>query len=74
VEFTVLVGFQAVVLLALFVFFYTRLENRIERRVDSLAREASDLKGRAYALRAQCAELSAQVSALAAAITASRQP
>jgi uncharacterized protein involved in exopolysaccharide biosynthesis len=41
---------------------------------DDMAREAGDLKGRAEALRAQCAELSAQVSAIAAAITASRQP
>jgi uncharacterized protein YoxC len=71
-EITLLVGIQAAVLLALFVFFYARLLNQIERRVDNLARDVSDLKGRAEELRTECAKIAAQVSAIADAINASR--
>jgi 5'-deoxynucleotidase YfbR-like HD superfamily hydrolase len=44
-ELAVVAGFQAV-LLALFVFLYTRLGNRIERRIDSLAHDVSELRTR----------------------------
>jgi len=75
-EFTVLVGFQAV-LLGIFVFLFTRLE----RRVDSLAHEVSELRTKdfpalrhdlAEEFRAQRAEAAAQITAIATAINASR--
>jgi hypothetical protein len=75
-ELTLLVGFQAV-LIVIFVFLFGRLE----KRVDSLARDVSELRIRdlpalrhdlAEEFRAQRAEAAAQIAAIASAINASR--
>jgi hypothetical protein len=67
-EFTVLVGFQAL-RLGIFVFLFTHLD----RRVDQIASDIKDLRrDLAEEFRVQRAEIAAQVTAIAAAINARR--
>jgi hypothetical protein len=86
-ELTIFVGFQAV-LLVVFVFLFTRMENRLEKRIDGIVYEIggirhsiSEFRTRdlpalrhdlAEEFRAQRAEVAAQVTAIAAAINASK--
>lgn len=79
VEVALIVGLQAVVL-SLFVFMFTRLDNKVDR----LAGNLQDLRAEMHAdslslrreladeFRAQRAEAAAQITAIASAITASR--
>ena len=78
-EFTALIGFQAV-LLVMFVFLFTRLERRVERLEDSMKGGFADLRTEmtqlrrdlAEEFRAQRAEVAQQITAISNAIIASR--
>jgi uncharacterized protein YPO0396 len=87
VEFALVLAFQAI-LLGVFVFLFTRLENRVDRlsdRVDQLSDHLDQLGNRvngdvtglrkdlAEEFRAQRAEVAAQITAITNAILATRR-